>query len=172
MYAVIDIETNGGNRQTGKITEIAVFIFDGYEIIESFTTLINPESHIPQYITELTGISNQMVANAPKFYEIAKKIVEITENRVFVAHNVSFDYSFIQKEFKELGYNYTRKKLCTVKLSRKYLPGHSSYSLGKICDKLNIAINGRHRAAGDAQATVELLKRILEQQKTTEPTLF
>lgn len=172
MYAVIDIETNGGNRQMGKITEIAIFIFDGVEIIDSFATLVNPECYIPLYITELTGITNQMVAKAPKFYEVAKKIVEITESRIFVAHNATFDYGFIQKEFKELGYHFERKKICTVKLSRKYLPGHRSYSLGEICEKLNIEINGRHRAAGDAVATVELLKRILEQKKRIEPSLF
>lgn len=172
MYAVIDIETNGGNQQTGKITEIAIFIFDGSKIVDSFTTLVKPESYIPSYITELTGITNQMVARAPKFYEVAKKIVEITEKRIFVAHNAAFDYGFIQKEFTELGFHFERKKLCTVKLSRKYLPGHKSYSLGKICEKLNIEINGRHRADGDALATVELLKRILEQKKRNEPSLF
>lgn len=163
MYAITDIETTGGSNKTGKITEIAIYIYNGEEIIDSFVTLINPECWIPPFITQMTGITNEMVANSPKFYEVAKKIVEITENRIFVAHNVSFDYNFIRKEFGELGFDFKRKKLCTVQLSRKYLPGHRSYSLGKICNELGIEINGRHRAAGDALATVKLFETIMKQ---------
>lgn len=162
MYAIVDIETTGESHKTGKITEIAIYIHDGEKIIDSFVSLINPECFIPEYITQLTGIDNQMVASSPKFYELARKIIEITENKIFVAHNVNFDYNFIQKEFKELGYEYSRQKLCTVKLSRKYLPGFRSYSLGKLCDKLNIEINGRHRAGGDAYATAKLLELIIQ----------
>jgi len=110
-----------------------------------------------------------MVANAPKFFEIAKKVVEITQGTTFVAHNVSFDYKFIQQEYLRLGYEYKRKTMCTVKLSRKYLPGHSSYSLGKLCDDLSIKIDGRHRAGGDALATVKLFEIIL--QKHVNPSL-
>jgi DNA polymerase-3 subunit epsilon len=114
-----------------------------------------------------------MVATAPKFYEIAKQVVQITANRIFVAHNSSFDYNFIKSEFEQLGYNYQRKTLCTVELSRKLLPGHRSYSLGNLCNDLNITINGRHRAEGDALATVELFKRLLERyEKVGNPTLF
>ncbi|MBN2261941.1 MAG: 3'-5' exonuclease [Prolixibacteraceae bacterium] len=162
MYAIVDIETTGGSHKTGKITEIAIYIHNGEKIIDSFVSLINPECFIPEYITRLTGIDNQMVAASPKFYELAKKIVEITENKIFVAHNVNFDYNFIQKEFKELGYEYSRQKLCTVKLSRKYLPGFRSYSLGKLCDELNIEIKGRHRAGGDAYATAKLFELIMQ----------
>jgi DNA polymerase III subunit epsilon len=172
MYAVVDIETNGGSHRTGKITEIAIFIFDGEKVTDSFHSLINPESEIPYYITKLTGITNEMVATAPKFYEVAKKIVEVTANKIFVAHNVGFDYNFIRQEFKDLGYDYRRKTLCTVELSRKYLPGHPSYSLGNICQALNIEINGRHRAAGDARATVELLRLVLSAYQKNNPSLF
>jgi DNA polymerase-3 subunit epsilon len=172
MYAVVDIETTSGSPKTGKITEIAIYIYNGSEIIDSFTSLVNPECDIPFYITNITGITNQMVANAPKFYEIAKKVVEITSNRIFVAHNASFDYNFIKKEFNSLGFDYNRKTMCTVKLGRKFIPGHQSYSLGKICGELGIDINGRHRAAGDALATVKLLDIILKNYQKSESGLF
>ncbi len=164
MFCIIDIETTGQSAQEGKITEIAILKHNGTNIVDSFTTLINPECRIPYFITELTGIDNQMVMNAPKFYEVAKRVVEITSGCTFVAHNVSFDYRFIREEFKRLGYDYKRKTMCTVKLSRKFLPGHRSYSLGNICSDLSIVIDGRHRAYGDAFATVKLFEMILEQQ--------
>ncbi len=160
MYAIVDIETTGGSPITEKITEIAVFVYDGQKIVDEFISLINPEKKIPYHITQLTGISNSMVADAPKFYEVAKSIIEKTENTIFVAHNVNFDYNFIKQEFKQLGYNFHRDKLCTVTLSRKIIPGHKSYSLGKLCNELGIQVNGRHRAAGDALATVELFKHL------------
>ena len=160
MYAIIDIETTGGSPVNEKITEIAVFIHNGQQIVDEYTTLINPEKKIPYNITSLTGITNDMVADAPKFYEVARKIVEITEDKVFVAHNVSFDYNFIRQEFKRLGYQYEREKLCTVKLSRKLIPGLASYSLGRLCDALGIQVTGRHRAAGDALATASLFSML------------
>ena len=169
MFSIIDIETTGQSAKYGKITEIAIYVHNGSEIVDSFVTLVNPECHIPYFITKLTGIDNQMVAGAPKFYEIAKKVVEMTTNTVFVAHNVSFDYKFIQQEYLRLGYEYKRKTMCTVKLSRKYLPGHASYSLGKLCNDLDITIDGRHRAGGDAYATVKLFELILQKHiNTTE----
>ncbi len=161
-YAIIDIETTGGSPRTEKITEIAIFIHNGTEVIDEFTTLINPERYIPPYITALTGISNEMVADAPKFYEIAKEIVLRTEDAVFVAHNAPFDYGFIKEEFKNLGFDFQRKTLDTVRLSRKLIPGHASYSLGNICNDLGIQITGRHRAAGDALATVKLFEILLQ----------
>lgn len=165
MYSVIDIETTGGSPRTERITEIAIYIFDGENITREFTSLINPERNIPYFITGLTGITNEMVADAPRFYEVAKDIVEITEGMTFVAHNARFDYSFIRQEFKNLGYNFTRNILDTVSLSRKLLPGYKSYSLGKLCTNLGIKINGRHRAAGDALATIELFKILLEAEE-------
>ncbi len=168
MYAIIDIETTGQSAAKGKITEIAVYVHNGIEIIDSFSSLINPECYIPGFITELTGISNEMVRYAPKFYEVARQIVEITQNRVFVGHNVQFDYRFVQEEFKRLGYDYQRQTMCTVRLGRKFLPGHKSYSLGNICSELGISINGRHRAAGDAFATTKLFELILEKKRQKE----
>lgn len=160
-YCIIDIETTGGSPKSEKITEIAIYRFNGKEVVSEFVTLVNPERKIPYYITQITGISNAMVAESPKFFEIARQIVDITQGCVFVAHNVAFDYKFIQEEFKQLGYSFEMDKLCTVKLSRTIIPGYKSYSLGNICNELGIQIESRHRAAGDAKATVELFKILL-----------
>ena len=168
-YSIIDIETSGSFKKGHKITELAIINMDGSNVVEEFSTLINPERNIPLYISKLTGITNEMVCDAPKFFEVAKKIVEMTEGRIFVAHNVYFDFNFIKHEFADLGYSYSRDKLCTVKLARKNLPGYQSYSLGRICSDLGIKIKNRHRALGDALATVELFKLILS--KDNKPGL-
>lgn len=164
MFAIVDIETCGGKFEykRGRITEICIVIHDGLQVTDKFTSLINPECYISPFYTQLTGITNDMVANAPKFHEIAKDIIAFTENRTFVAHNVSFDYNFIRDEFASLGYNFNREKLCTVKLSRKLIPGKPSYSLGKLCDSLGISNNARHRAEGDALATAQLFDLLLQ----------
>jgi len=159
MYSIIDIETTG---HSSKITEISIFVFDGEKIIDEYTTLVNPECIIPPFITNLTGITNAMVGNAPKFYEIAQKVQEITSNTIFVAHNVNFDYNIIHKEFKDLGFDFKRKKLCTIRLSRKLIPGLNSYSLGALCTTQNIVIKDRHRAKGDAEATTILFEKVSE----------
>ncbi len=169
MYAIVDIETTGGSSRIEKITEIAIYLHDGNGITGEFSSLVNPERNIPYFITNLTGITNEMVEDAPRFYEIAKTIVEITEGRTFVAHNARFDYSFIRQEFKSLGFNFKRNILDTVALSRKLLPGHRSYSLGNICSDLDININGRHRAAGDAFATVKLFELLLGRDRELSP---
>lgn len=161
MYVIVDIETTGGNLNNGKITEIAIYRHDGNKVVDEFVSLVNPESYIPPFISTLTGISNEMVESAPLFYQIAKDIVGICKDAVFVAHNAGFDYNFIKAEFKSLGYDFNMPTICTVKLSRKLLPGHASYSLGKICDVLGISNEARHRAAGDALATVELFELLL-----------
>lgn len=168
MFAVIDIETTGGRPERDRITEIAILLHDGEKVVEKFSTLINPEVRIPSDITRLTGISNEMVETAPRFYEIAKKVVEMTEGAVFVAHNVRFDYSFVKLAFKELGFIYQRKTLCTVRLSRSAFPGLPSYSLGRLCESLDITIENRHRALGDAEATAILLSRIFEQNNSSD----
>ncbi len=161
MYTIIDVETTG---QGNKITEISIFKYDGNQVVDEFTSLVNPEAYIPDYITALTGIDNLMVANAPTFSDIANAILEITENTIFVAHSVNFDYNVIRNEFKAIGIDFRRKKLCTVRLSRKLMLGYKSYSLGKICKALNIEINGRHRAKGDAEATVVLFEMLLNKE--------
>lgn len=167
-YAITDIETSGGNPRVDRITEICIHLFDGEKIIDTFSTLINPEVPIPYNIVRLTGITNEMVKNAPKFHEVAKRIVEITQNAVFVAHNVRFDYGFVQKEFRNLGYTYSRPQLCTVKLSQKMLPGQTSYGLENLCRSLEITNQQAHRAYGDATATVKLFQILLSEGKRQE----
>lgn len=161
MYAVVDIETTGRSARGQKVTEIAILIHDGEKVIDEFQTLVNPETSIPYSITQLTGICDEMVVHSPKFYEVARKVYEMTDGLTFVAHNVSFDYGVLKGEFEALGGTFEREKLCTVKLSRKLLPGHQSYSLGKLCADLDIPIEGRHRAYGDAKATTILFEQLL-----------
>lgn len=170
-YAIVDIETTGGRAARDKITEIAIVLHNGTEVLETFETLLNPETTIPYGITELTGINNEMVRDAPRFYEVAKKIVELTEGAVFVAHNVRFDYSFIQEEFRRLGFTYTRRQLCTVRLARKVFPGYRSYSLGNLITALGLTAGDRHRAMGDTIATVDLFERILAQSGNATPEI-
>ena len=165
LYAIIDIETTGGRATRDKITEIAVVLHDGQKIVDSYETLINPEVPIPYGITKLTGISQDMVESAPRFFEVAKKVVEMTEDAIFVAHNVRFDYTFIREEFARLGFTYTRKQLCTVRLSRKAFPGLKSYSLGNLIKHFEINVDDRHRAMADTLATVELFEKILNVEK-------
>ncbi len=161
-YAIVDIETTGSYQRSHAITEIAIIIHDGEKVVDSFETLINPETSIAPFVSRLTGITNQMLQNAPKFHEVAKKIWTMTDDAVFVAHSVNFDYSYIHEEFKSLGADFRRKKLCTVRLSRKLFPGYPSYSLGNICANLGIEIADRHRAMGDAAATAKLFELCLQ----------
>jgi DNA polymerase-3 subunit epsilon len=162
IYAIIDLETTGGSLKNTRITEIAIYLHNGNEVIDEFISLVNPECEIPQFITRLTGINNKMVESAPKFYEIAKKVVEFTKDCVFVAHNVGYDYNVLRAEFKSLGYDYRRPHLCTVRSARYILPGHPSYSLGKLAADLHIVIDGRHRAGGDALATATLFSMLYQ----------
>lgn len=163
-YAIVDLETTGGRAARDKIIEIAIVLHDGREIIDTYNSLIDPECYIPYGITQLTGISQDMVQGAPKFYEVARKVVEMTEGAIFVAHNVRFDYSFLREEFARLGFTFSRKNLCTVRLSRKAFPGLPSYSLGNLIRTMGIAVDNRHRALDDALATTELLRRILDRE--------
>ncbi len=167
-YAIVDIETTGGTPITSKITEIAIIISDGSTIKDCYESLINPEIPIPYNITRLTGIDNSMVAEAPRFFEIAKDILSYLEGRIFVAHNVNFDYGHIKREFKELGYNFEANKLCTVRMSRKVFPGLPSYSLGKLCKSLGVTLTSHHRAMADTAATTEIFHLIKEQDKQAE----
>ena len=162
MYTVVDIETTGNGIHGNRITEIALFNIEGDTIVDSFSSLVNPECEIPPFITGLTGITTAMVRRAPLFSELAPRIRELTRDRVFIAHSVNFDYPIVQQEFRRCGLDFVRKKLCTVRLARKVFPGLRSYSLGKLCSSLQIPLQDRHRAAGDARATALLFQRILE----------
>ena len=161
MYAILDIETTGGKFNEEGITEIAIYQFDGQSVTDQFISLVNPERPIQEYVVKLTGISNKMLRNAPKFHEVAKRIIAITENCTLVAHNASFDYRMLKLEFKRLGYEYERDTICTVDLSQTLLPEAPSYKLGKLVKSLGIPLSDRHRANGDALATVQLFKLLL-----------
>lgn len=161
-YAIVDIETTGGHAGGSRITEIAILIHDGTRVIDRWESLVNPQKDIPPAIFALTGIDNAMVRDAPIFESISEKVLELLSDRVFVAHNVNFDYSFVRHELKESGFNWTARKLCTVRAARKILPGHASYSLGKLCHSLRINLENRHRAGGDADATAVLFGLLLE----------
>jgi DNA polymerase-3 subunit epsilon len=161
-YAVVDIETTGGTLQKSRITEIAILVYDGDKIVNEFNSLVNPQETLNPFITKLTGISQEMVDSAPLFEEIADEVLKTFVDTVFVAHNVNYDYSIIKYEFERLDYNFSLPKYCTVRLARKFLPGFKSYSLGRLSSDLGIEINGRHRARGDAEATVKVLGLILQ----------
>ncbi|MGV7106411.1 exonuclease domain-containing protein [Flavobacterium sp. U410] len=168
MYTILDIETTGGQYNEEGITEIAIYKFDGHEIVDQFISLVNPEIPIQPFVVKLTGINNAMLRSAPKFFEVAKRIIEITEGTIIVAHNASFDYRVIRMEFNRLGYDFKRPTLDTVELSKKLIPEQKSYSLGKLVRGLGIPIADRHRASGDAMATVKLFKLLLSKDKEKE----
>jgi DNA polymerase III subunit epsilon len=165
MYAIVDIETTGGYAAANGIIEISIQIFDGEKVTEQFETLINPHQAIPRYIQGFTGISNEMVAHAPSFEDVAQKVYTLLQGNIFVAHNVNFDYSFIKNHLEFYGYSLQAKKLCTVRLARQVFPGFPSYSLGNLCHSLGIALENRHRAGGDAAATVVLFQLLLQHDK-------
>lgn len=162
MYAIVDIETTGGYAQNHRITEIAIYHHDGNRITDKFHTLINPGRKIPSFITGLTGITSEMVRDAPSFEDVHKEILHWLKDRVFVAHNAHFDFTFLKKEFEEVGIGWNTKKLCTVRLSRKIIPGLDSYGLGRLAESLGIKIPDRHRAGGDAHATAKIFDLLLK----------
>ena len=162
MYTIIDLETTGGKFNEESIIEVAAYKFDGVNITDQFISLVNPQRDIHPYVEKLTGITSKMVQSAPKFHEVAKRIIEITSNSILVAHNAQFDYRILQLEFKRLGFEFSMKSLCTVILSQELLPEQESYKLGRLSRSLGIPLKDRHRASGDALATVELLKILME----------
>ena len=168
MYAILDIETTGGKYNEEGITEIAIYRFDGHKVVDQFSSLINPERHIQPFVVNLTGINSEMLRNAPKFYEVAKRIIEITNNAILVAHNAQFDNRILTTEFERLGYNFEKDTLCTVELAKKLIPDLPSYSLGKLVRSLGIPLSDRHRAQGDAKATLTLFKMLLTKDSSKE----
>ena len=165
MYAIVDIETTGSYASANGITEVAIHVFDGSKVVKKFESLINPLQPIPRYIQSFTGITDEMVASAPRFEEVAEDIFNLLDENIFIAHNVNFDYSFLKCQLLRAGFDLKSKKLCTVRLSRKIFPGFTSYSLGNLCRSLEIDINNRHRAGGDAEATVKVFHKLLENDK-------
>lgn len=168
MYAILDIETTGGKYNEEGITEIAIYRFDGDKIVDQFSSLVNPEKAIQPFVINLTGINNEMLRHAPKFYEVAKRIIEITDGCIMVAHNALFDNRILTTEFDRLGYQYEKETLCTVELAKKLIPDMPSYSLGKLVRSLGIPLSDRHRAQGDAKATVALFKLLLSKDSSKE----
>ena len=162
MYAILDIETTGGQFNEEGITEIAIYKYDGHEVVDQFISLVNPEIPIQPFVVNLTGINNAMLKSAPKFFEVAKRIIEITQDCIIVAHNASFDYRILRTEFRRLGYTFEAKTLCTVELAKILMPEQPSFSLGKLVRSLGIPMADRHRASGDAMATVKLFKMLLD----------
>ncbi len=170
MYAIVDVETTGGKYNEEGITEIAIYKYDGHEIVDRFASLVNPEKEIQPFVVKLTGINNAMLKRAPKFYEIAKRIIEITDDVTLVAHNAEFDHRMLRLEFERLGYDFQKPTLCTVELAQTLLPDQESYNLGKLTKALGIPITDRHRATGDALATVKLFQLLL--QKDVEKNII
>lgn len=168
MYAILDIETTGGKYNEEGITEIAIYKFDGHNIVDQFSSLVNPEKPIQPFVVNLTGINNEMLRHAPKFYEIAKRVIEITDGCIMVAHNALFDNRILTTEFDRLGYHFEKETLCTVELAKKLIPDMPSYSLGKLVRSLGIPLSDRHRAQGDAKATVALFKMLLAKDTSKE----
>ncbi|MBK5213711.1 MAG: GIY-YIG nuclease family protein [Flavobacteriaceae bacterium] len=168
MYAILDIETTGGKYNEEGITEIAIYKFDGHKVVDQFSSLVNPEKPIQPFVVNLTGINNEMLRHAPKFYEVAKRIIEITDGCIMVAHNALFDNRILTTEFDRLGYHFEKETLCTVELAKKLIPDMPSYSLGKLVRSLGIPLTDRHRAQGDAKATVALFKMLLAKDTSKE----
>jgi DNA polymerase-3 subunit epsilon len=165
LYAVVDIETTGSYASANGITEIAIYISDGTRITDTYSTLVNPNQPIPHYIQAMTGITDEMVSKAPAFEKVAKKVYKLLNDKIFIAHNVNFDYSFVKSHLEAHGFSFNTKKLCTVRLGRKIFPGLNSYSLGNFCQAMGISNSARHRATGDAEATTHLFHMMVKNDK-------
>jgi DNA polymerase-3 subunit epsilon len=161
LYAIVDIETTGSYAAGNGITEIAIIIHDGREALHSWQSLVNPNRSIPRFIQQLTGIDDDMVAGAPAFAEVAEHIHGLLQDKIFVAHNVNFDYSFVKHHLGRYGFQLDARKLCTVRLARKITPGFRKYSLGMLCHQLGIPHEDQHRAYGDAHATSLLFAHLV-----------
>ncbi len=168
MYTVIDIESNGAPFRKESIIEIAIYRFDGHEITDQFISLVNPESEISAFVQKLTGITSKMVLTAPKFHEIAKRVVEITQDSILVGHNIDFDYRMLRQSFKRLGYEFKINTLDTIPLAKKLIPDEKSYSLSKLCKSIGIPLSEAHRASGDARATLDLFKLLMIKDQNNE----
>jgi len=168
MFAIVDIETTGGHASANGITEIAIVLHNGKEEEGRYSTLINPQIPIQKFVQSLTGITDAMVAEAPLFAEVASNIYNLLKDRVFVAHNVNFDYSFVKHQLHQEGFNLDVPKLCTIRLSRKIFPGLPKYGLGSLCHHFDIENDSRHRAMGDAIATSRLFVKLVAKDQTGE----
>ncbi|MBG00500.1 MAG: DNA polymerase III subunit epsilon [Owenweeksia sp.] len=172
VYCVLDIESTGGPFGKEAIMEIALFRYDGSEIVDQLISLVHPHREVQQYVSKITGITPKMLLRAPRFQEIAKRIVELTRDSVLVGHNVDFDYRMLRQEFARLGYPFEMKTLDTIELAEKLIPGLPAYGLDRICDELGIYRTQKHRAEGDARATLELLQILQEKDKEKDISIL
>lgn len=168
MYSIIDIESNGAGYRKENIIDIAIYRYDGQKIVDQFISLVNPESDITPFVQKLTSITPKMVKTAPKFHEIARRIIEITQNTTLIGHNIDFDYRMLRQSFKRLGYDFKINTLDTIPLAKKLIPDEVSYSLGKLVKSLGIPLTNHHRAEGDARATLELFKLLISKDTENE----
>jgi DNA polymerase-3 subunit epsilon len=170
MFAICDIETTGSNPYNDRIIDIAIILHDGEKVIDTFHSNVNPQIPIPSYIQKLTHLNNEKVALAPLFEDIAPKILALTQNTIFVAHNVSFDYNFLKNQMQFLGYEFNRKKLCTIKLGRRIFPNLQSYGLDNIIKHFNFEIDPkmRHTALGDTIVTTNFFELLLKNDSKNE----
>ena len=160
-FAILDVETTGGKYNEEKITDIAILVYDGAKIINSFETLINPGKPIQPFVQRLTGIDNDLVKYSPKFKDVSENIFEITKDKIIVAHNVSFDFRVIKNEFENINIKFQRNLLCTVELSKLIFPNLKSYKLTNLLSNFGIVNENPHRANSDALGALELFKLLL-----------
>ena len=159
-FAIVDIETTGGSALRDRITEIAIISMQGWREIGRWSSLVNPGRHIPGYIQTLTGISNKMVEDAPAFSELADEVFELLDGKVFVAHNVRFDYGFLRNAFSLSGISFSAPMLCTVKLSRALYPANRRHNLDSVIRHHGLDCEERHRAMGDSEVLLQFLRKI------------
>jgi DNA polymerase III subunit epsilon len=156
-FTIVDLETTGGSPFFNRIIEIGLLRVQNGEVVEKYETFINPGIPIPSYITKITGIETRHLSDAPYFEEVAQDLLKKFHGAIFVAHNVSFDYGFLQNEFHRLGYDFSYPQLCTVKLSRALFPEHRHHNLSAIIDRYGLACINRHRAFDDAKVLLDFM---------------
>lgn len=171
-FAIVDIETTGDRPVNFKVMEIAIIIHDGQNELENYSTFVDPQEKVNPFVSRLTGITDNHLIGAPKFFEVAKKIIELTKDTIFVAHNVGFDYGVLRTEYKRLGYDFRMDHLCTVQTARILFPGYKSYGLKNITKELGITLSNHHRAIDDTKATSALFKMLFERDPNNLQTFI
>ena len=156
--ACVDLETTGGHAVHNRVIEAAVVVLSGGRVVEEYSTLVNPDTHIPYAIQQFTGITAAMVADAPSFADVAGELLTRLKGRLFVAHNVRFDYGFLRSEFRRLGIRFRAPVLCTVRLSRALTPEIRGHNLDAVMERYGIGCDARHRALGDARVLADFLR--------------
>jgi DNA polymerase III subunit epsilon len=159
-FAIVDVETTGGHPVFHRVIEIGILRVEKGEVVRTYKTLVNPEQPIPEWITNITGLRDEDVKDAPTFEEIKDEVLEMFEDAVFVAHNASFDYSFLRGEFARFDTAFNLDSLCTVRLSRTLFPGFRRHNLTEIIERFNFDCTNRHRAFDDAKVLWDFLQML------------